>query len=195
MSDPHILLTGVRLALGMPRQDMLPEYHKWENDARTILGYGNQWAQAWEVRAAGWERQRGNDRYQQFEVVRLEDTTPVGMTILQINTFVRTAEFVIVLAPEARGKGYAAEATRLTLDWAFHLGALRMVWLKVLEPNRAGITAYEKAGFRRSGRLRKSGYWLGQPVDEILMDALPEEFPGPSAVPTAIGHWPTTTQR
>ncbi|MGW0712338.1 GNAT family N-acetyltransferase [Streptomyces sp. NPDC002643] len=186
MSEPHILLTGENLALGMPRRDMLPDYHRWENDARTILGYGNQWAQAWEVRESGWERQRGNSRYQQFEVVRLEDRTAIGITVLQINTFVQTAEFVIVLAPEARGKGYATEASRLTLDWAFHLGALRMVWLKVLEPNQAGIAAYEKAGFRQSGRLRKSGYWLGQPVDELLMDALPEDFAGPSAVTTAI---------
>ncbi|MFJ2438903.1 GNAT family N-acetyltransferase [Streptomyces sp. NPDC087658] len=54
---------------------------------------------------------------------------------------------MIVLAPSERGKGYAAEAARLTLDWAFHIGALRMVWLKVLEPNRAGIAVYEKAGF------------------------------------------------
>lgn len=187
MSDPHILLTGEQLALGMPRQDKLPDYHKWENDTRTILGYGNQWPQSWEVRAAGYERQRSNERYQQFEVVRLEDKAAVGITTLQIDTYVRTAEFVIVLAPEARGKGYAAEATRLTLDWAFHLGALRMVWLKVLEPNSAGIAAYEKAGFRRNGRLRKSGYWLGQPADEIIMDALPEDFPGPSAVTTAVG--------
>jgi len=111
----------------------------------------------------------------------------IGITVLQINTFVRTAEFVIVLAPEARGKGCAAEATRLTLDWAFNLGALRMVWLKVLEPNRAGVAAYAKAGFRKSGRLRQSGFWLGKPVDEIIMDALPEDFPGPSAVAAVIG--------
>ncbi|MFC5723811.1 hypothetical protein ACFP1Z_26960 [Streptomyces gamaensis] len=78
MSDPHILLTGESLALGMPREDMLPEYHKWENDARTILGYGNQWAQSWEVRAAGYERQRSNERYQQFEVLRLKDRRPWG---------------------------------------------------------------------------------------------------------------------
>ncbi|WP_232788976.1 GNAT family N-acetyltransferase [Streptomyces odonnellii] len=187
MSEPHILLAGEGLALGMPRQDKLPEYHRWENDARTILGYGNQWAQPWEVRAAGYERQRGNERFQQFEVVRLEDQAAVGMTILEVNTYVRTAEFVIVLAPEERGKGYATEAARLTLDWAFHLAALRMVWLKVLEPNRAGIASYEKAGFRLSGRLRQSGYWLGQPVDELLMDALPEDFPGTSAVTAALG--------
>ncbi len=62
-----------------------------------------------------------------------------------------------------------------------------MVWLKVLEPNAAGIAAYEKAGFRPSGRLRQSGYWLGEPVDELLMDALPEDFPGSSAVTAALG--------
>ncbi|MBZ6173359.1 GNAT family N-acetyltransferase [Streptomyces olivaceus] len=187
MSDPHILLSGELLALAMPRQDMLPRYHQWENDARTILGYGNQWAQSWETRAAGYERQRGNERFQQFEVVRLDDNTPVGMTILEVNTYVRTAEFVVVLSPEERGKGYATEAARLTLDWAFHLAHLRMVWLKVLEPNVAGIKAYEKAGFRPAGRLRQSGYWLGEPVDELLMDALPADFPGPSAVRSALG--------
>lgn len=187
MSDPHILLPGEILALAMPRADMLPEYHKWENDARTILGYGNQWAQAWEVRAAGYERQRGNDRFQQFEVVRLNDSTPVGMTILEVNTYVRTAEFVMLLAPAERGKGHAIEAARLTLDWAFHLAHLRTVWLKVLEPNRAGARAYEKAGFRPAGRLRRSGFWLGEPVDELIMDAVPEDFPGTSAVAAALG--------
>ncbi|MER8092331.1 GNAT family N-acetyltransferase [Streptomyces goshikiensis] len=182
MSDPHILLRGDRLGLGQPRREMLPDYHRWENDPGTILGYGNQFPQAWEVREGGWAGQRGNHNYPQFEVVRLDDMTPVGITTLIVNTFVRTAEYVILMAPEERGKGYAEEATRLTLDWAFHLGALRTVWLKVLEPNTAGITAYEKAGFKHSGRLRKSGFWLGEPVDELLMDALPEDFSGPSAM-------------
>jgi diamine N-acetyltransferase len=108
------------------------------------------------------------------------------LTTLYVNGVVRTAEFVIVLAPSERGEGYAAEAARLTLDWAFHLGALRMVWLKVLEPNVKGISAYEKDGFRQAGRLRQSGYWLGRPVDELLMDALPEDFPGPSAVSATV---------
>ncbi len=182
MSEPHVLLPGDRLALGLPRRDLLPTYHRWENDPRTVLGYGNQVPQSWEARAAGWDGQAGNPLRTAFEVVRLEDEHPVGMTVLYRDQAVRTAEYIMLIAPEERGKGYAAEATRLTLDWAFHLAALRMVWLKVLEPNTAGIRAYEKAGFRRSGRLRQSGYWLGRPADEILMDALPEDFPGPSTV-------------
>ncbi|MGH3834036.1 MAG: hypothetical protein ACRDRS_26960 [Pseudonocardiaceae bacterium] len=42
--------------------------------------------------------------------------------------------------------------------------------------------AYSNAGFRHAGQLRHSGHWLGQPCDEILMDALPTDLTGPSAV-------------
>ncbi|WP_234348027.1 GNAT family N-acetyltransferase [Streptomyces specialis] len=188
MSQPHILLRGDLLGLGMPRHDMLPTYHRWENHPRTVLGYGTQMPQSWETRASGWDGQANSPLRTAFEVVRLEDEQPVGMTVLYLDQAVRTAEYIMLIAPEERGKGYAAEATRLTLDWAFHLAAVRMVWLKVLEPNTPGIRAYEKAGFRQSGRLRQSGYWLGTPTDEILMDALPGDFPGPSAVNAAVTH-------
>lgn len=60
---------------------MLPACHAWENDARTILGYGNQWAQSWETRAAGYERQRGNERFQQFEA-RHTDVVPASIPSL-----------------------------------------------------------------------------------------------------------------
>ncbi|WP_438488324.1 GNAT family N-acetyltransferase [Streptomyces sp. S186] len=184
MSAPHIVLTGDRLALGMPREDMLPEYHRWETDPRTLLGYGAQFPQSWESRAAGWERLRKSASSPQFEVVRTEDQAAIGLTTLHVSQVARTAEFVMMLAPHERGKGHAAEATHLTLDWAFHIASLRMVWLKVLAPNHAGIAAYEKAGFKHVGRLRQSGYWLGKPADELLMDALPEDFVEPSAVTT-----------
>ena len=183
MTEPHILLRGEKLGLGLLRADMLPEYHRWENDPAVLLGYGTQLPQSWEARSAGYEEQRrDSDRQGQFEVVRLEDGQSIGMTSLDVDHSLRIAEFAILLAPEARGHGYATEATRLTLDWAFHLAAVRMVWLKVLPPNTAGIRAYENAGFRRAGSLRQSSYWLGQPCDEILMDALPSDFAGPSAV-------------
>jgi diamine N-acetyltransferase len=53
-----------------------------------------------------------------------------------------------------------------------------MVWLKVLEPNTAGVRAYQRAGFRMAGRLRQAGYWLGQPCDELFMDATPDDLEG-----------------
>jgi RimJ/RimL family protein N-acetyltransferase len=176
MPTPHILLPGKRVSLAMTDRDHLPDYHRWENDPGTILGFGTQVAQSWEVRAGGWEAQGRNRDYPQFEVVTADDHTPVGVTTLQIDPAVRTAEYVILLAPEARGKGLATETTALTLRWAFEYAALRMVWLKVLEPNAAGVAAYRKAGFQSAGRLRRSGYWLGRPCDELLMDAVAEDF-------------------
>ncbi|MEU7137293.1 GNAT family protein [Streptomyces sp. NPDC046261] len=187
MSSPHLLLTGDRLALGMPRDEMLTEYHRWECDPGTILGAGSRFPRSWEARADEWDRELDDPHHARFEVVRLKDKQSVALTTLRIDPGERRAEFAIVVAPAQRGKRFAEEATRLTLDWAFHLGAMRAVWLRVLEPNRAGITAFEKAGFRPTGRFRKSGHWLGQHVDEVLMDALPEEFPGPPALCTALG--------
>ena len=177
MTDPYILLPGKRVSLAMPDRDHLPHYHRWENDPGTILGFGTQVPQSWEVRAGGWEAAGRNRDFPQFEVIMTEERTPVGLTTLQIDSAVRTAEYVILLAPEARGQGLATEATALTLRWAFEYAALRMVWLKVLEPNKAELTAYEKAGFKPAGRLRQSGYWRGRPCDELLMDAVAEESP------------------
>ncbi|MEV6669165.1 GNAT family protein [Streptomyces sp. NPDC051162] len=187
MSSPHLLLTGERLALGIPRQETLTEYHFWENDPSTILGRGNRFPQPWEVCEEVWEGQLGDQDHPTFEIVRLKDKQPVGITALRVDPRLRAAEFTIVLAPAQRGKRFAEEATRLTLDWGFHLGALSTAWLRVLEPNRAGIAAFAKAGFRLAGRMRRSGYWLGQSVDVLLMDALPEDFPGPSAMCVALG--------
>ncbi|MFE5900574.1 GNAT family N-acetyltransferase [Streptomyces sp. NPDC056488] len=176
MNSPHILLPGERVSLAMTNRDHLSDYHRWENDPATILGYGTQVTQSWEVRAGGWEGQGRNRDYAQFEVITTDDQAPVGLTTLQIDSAVRTAEFVILIAPEARGKGLATEATSLTLRWAFEYTALRMVWLKVLVANTAGMTAYQKAGFQDAGRLRQSGYWLGRPCDEILMDVVADDF-------------------
>lgn len=107
---------------------------------------------------------------------------PAGATTLLPDLAVRAAEYVVLLGPEARGRGLGAEATRLTLGHAFHITGLRMVWLKVLAPNGHAVRAYEKAGFRRAGTLREAGYWLGRTCDEALRDALAADFPHPSLI-------------
>nr|WP_221308513.1 GNAT family protein [Nocardiopsis mwathae] len=93
----------------------------------------------------------------------------------------RNGEYVTALG-EYRGKGIGTEATRLVLDYAFHVTNLRCVYLSVIEPNTGAIRAYEKAGFRQQGIRRNSSQWLGQTVNEVLMDAIPEDWEGPSLV-------------
>jgi RimJ/RimL family protein N-acetyltransferase len=184
MSEPTIWLRGKKVGLGPIRADLVPMYWQWENDPGTILGYGRQVPESLETRTEGYVHQaRGSANQVRFTVYDVEaEPAPVGLTVLLVDHQVRNAEFLIILGAASRGRGLATEATRLTLDYAFHLTALRMVWLKVLEPNRAGIRAYESAGFRAAGRLRQAGYWLGEPCDELMMDITQNEYSGDSVV-------------
>ncbi|MFC5915013.1 GNAT family protein [Streptomyces pulveraceus] len=170
-------------ALGPYRPDLVETYWRWEQDPSLLVGYGRQSPESLEARTEGMAHQLRGENIR-FTVYDLADDSPVpvGVSTLLPDHGVRTAEFVIMLAAEARGRGLGREATRLTLDYAFHVTNLRMVWLKVLAPNVAGVNAYAKAGFQKAGTLRQSGYWLGQVCDEIIMDAVASEFSGPSAV-------------
>lgn len=182
MTTPLIWLQGQRVGLGPYVRELVEDYWRWENDPSTILGFGRQIPESLESRTAGIDVQLGNSAFPRFTVYELATCQPVGKTSLTTDDVTRSAEFVINIAPEAQGKKFGTEATWLTLDYAFHLASLRMVWLKVLEPNIGAIKAYEKAGFKPAGRLRRAGHWLGELCDELFMDALPVEFPGQSVV-------------
>jgi RimJ/RimL family protein N-acetyltransferase len=172
------------VALGPLRADLAREYWRWENDPGAVLGYGRQVPESLESRAEGLEHQlRGAPDQARFTVydVRQGGPRPAGLASLLIDHQVRTAEFILVIAPEAKGKGIGTTATRLTLDYAFHITGLEMVWLKVLEPNEAGRRAYAKAGFQEVGILRGAGQWQGRRCGEVVMDALRTDFTGVSA--------------
>jgi diamine N-acetyltransferase len=182
MTTPLIWLRGQRVGLGPYVRELVEDYWQWENDPSTILGFGRQIPESLESRTAGIDIQLRNSAFPRFTVYELATGRPVGKTSLTTDDVTRSAEFVVNIAPEDQGKKFGTEATWLTLDYAFHLASLRMVWLKVLEHNIGAIKAYEKAGFKHAGRLRRAGHWLGKVCDELFMDALPEEFPGDSIV-------------
>ncbi|MGB8962324.1 MAG: GNAT family protein [Pseudonocardiaceae bacterium] len=180
--DPLPWLRGERVALGPFIRDLVEDYWRWEQDPQVIIGYGRQTPESLEARIAGYESQAhsmaNQTRFTVYDLTCDDGPRPVGTTALRIDHYVRTAEYVILLGPEGHGRGLARETTLLTLDYGFHIINLRSVWLKVLEHNAAGIRAYEGAGFKPVGRLRRAGYWLGAECDEIIMDAIADEFSG-----------------
>ncbi|MFF7625113.1 GNAT family N-acetyltransferase [Streptomyces cyaneofuscatus] len=181
--DPILWLGTDTCALGPYRADLVETYWRWEQDPALLVGYGRRQPESLEARTEGMAHQLRGDNIR-FTVYNLTTGSPVpaGVATLLPDSSVRTAEYVVMLAPEARGRGLGTAATRLVLDYAFHITNLRMVWLKVLAPNKAGLRAYEKAGFRTAGTLREAGYWLGTVCDEILMDTLAGDFTGPSVI-------------
>lgn len=185
--DPIIWVRDNTCGLGPYRADLVETYWRWEQDPALLVGYGRQRPESLEARTEGMAAQLRGDNIR-FIVYDLagEAPVPVGVVTLLPDPAVRTAEYVIMLAPESRGKGLGTAATRLVLDYGFHITNLWMIWLKVLAPNAAAVRAYEKAGFRAVGSLRQAGYWLGQVCDELIMDSLADEFPGPSAITSLL---------
>lgn len=117
----------------------------------------------------------------EFTIYDRSDGAPVGTAgLFQIAHARGRATFSIAIG-ERRGQGLGTEATRLVLDFAFHVLQLRNVMLEALAWNAAGLTAYERAGFRRIGVRRGAAISRGRPTDVVLMDAVPEDF-GPSVL-------------
>lgn len=185
-------LTHDGVGLGPLRADLLETYWRWESSLRVMAGYGRVTPDTLAERTAGLESQmRHSDSQTRFTIYQRsndsDDWKPVGTASLVFDHRYGSAEYVILLGEEtARGKGVGTTATTMVLDWAFHVTQLRSVYLSVIAHNTAGIRAYEKAGFKIIGTRRQSSWWLGQPADEVLMDAVPGDYTGPRLVEAQV---------
>jgi diamine N-acetyltransferase len=181
--DREYLIEGERVALGPLRRDLAETYARWMNslDVRGglsnlgILDRGSEEAWLEETMKANAEQEpdRAN-----FTIYDRRDHEAVGTSVLfDLNHHHARARFGIMLGAR-RGDGLGTEATRLTLDWAFHVLSLRNVLLEVLPWNAGAMRAYEKAGFKVIGRRRDAILAHGRRWDEVSMDALASEFEG-----------------
>ncbi|MCH2232515.1 MAG: GNAT family N-acetyltransferase, partial [Crocinitomicaceae bacterium] len=74
------------------------------------------------------------------------------------------------------GKGLGTIATNEIIKYGFHRLNLNRIMLTVSEPNKGGVRAYEKVGFKFEGRLRKACYRDGKFHDKIIMSILKSEY-------------------
>jgi RimJ/RimL family protein N-acetyltransferase len=179
--EPDLIVVGDKVALGPLRRDLAAEYARWMNDPAVRAGL-NQMGVATTQSQEKWVDEnlelgaKNEPEAVEFTVYDRRDSAPVGTAgLLGILHAHGNAEFAIYLG-ERRGQGLGTEATRLVLDFAFHVLHLRNVLLETLAWNAAGLAAYERAGFRRIGVRRGARISRGQPTDVVLMDAVREEF-------------------
>jgi diamine N-acetyltransferase len=179
--EPDFVVVGEKVALGPLRADLAATYARWMNQAEVRRGLAQmgiatrqsqeKWVQENLEKSA--EREPGTV---EFTIYDRADDAPVGTVgLLQISHAHGIAELGIALG-ERRGQGLGSEATRLALDYAFHVLHLRNVLLETLAWNAAGLAAYERAGFRRVGVRRAAVMSGGRPTDVVIMDAIPEDF-------------------
>ena len=82
--------------------------------------------------------------------VTLPDGAYVGDLALWHTDFERReAEIAYVVLPRHQGQGYAVEAARALLDWAFDTAGVQRVVARLEENNAASARVAEKLGLRR----------------------------------------------
>jgi diamine N-acetyltransferase len=179
--EPDFIVVGEKVALGPLRPDLAAVYAGWMNQLEVRRGLDQQGIATPQSQEKWVEDnlERGAKREPEaveFTVYDRSDSAPVGTAgLFDIVHAHGRAEFAIALG-ERRGQGLGTEATRLVLDFAFNVLQLRNVLLETLEWNVAGLTAYERAGFRRVGVRRGAVMSRGRPTDFVIMDAVPEDF-------------------
>lgn len=76
----------------------------------------------------------------------------------------------------SRGQGYAQEAIRIMLDYAFHELGLQRVWARIIDGNQPSVRLFEKIGFTSEGKLRKHVLRQGQYCDTLIYGLLRDEW-------------------
>jgi UDP-4-amino-4,6-dideoxy-N-acetyl-beta-L-altrosamine N-acetyltransferase len=96
------------------------------------------------------------DRHEFMIVERTSGRSVGTIGLSRIDRVNRRAEYgVLIGEPDARGKGLAAEASRLLLAYAFGTLGLRRVYLHVLARNEDALRLYRRVGFQPEGVLRQ----------------------------------------
>lgn len=179
--QPVINFQGELVALGPFRRDLIPLYHRWNNDLMVTRTCARQNPTTIEQEADAYDQVVRDGSYVLLTLYERALMRPIGYAYLSdVDHRNRTAEYGIVIGEaDCRGKGYGTETTRLVLDWAFTVLGLHNVLLKVYAFNQAAIRAYQKAGFSEIGRRHESHMMGGRLWDTVLMECLSSDFESP----------------
>jgi UDP-4-amino-4,6-dideoxy-N-acetyl-beta-L-altrosamine N-acetyltransferase len=120
--------------------------------------------------------QARDDRHEFMILERTSGRSVGTIGLSRIDRTHRRAEYGILIGePGARGKGLAAEASRLVLDYAFRTLGLVRVYLHVFPANDGAIRLYERVGFAREGLLRRHVSKRGRFHDVVVMAAVRDD--------------------
>ncbi|MCM3609723.1 GNAT family N-acetyltransferase [Planococcus sp. MERTA32b] len=114
---------------------------------------------------------RKTGREYNFAIVENE----TGQLVGSINLFrifrgpLQSSMIGYVVDKKYNGRGYATEAIRLAVDYAFQELGLHRVEAGVMPHNAPSIRALEKAGFEREGLARKNVKINGRWQDHVVM--------------------------
>ena len=90
-----------------------------------------------------------------FAIVNADSDEYLGtISLKNIDSVAKNAEYAIVLHKNAHGKGYAQAATDSILDFGFNELGLERIYFNVVSANERAIRFYEKYGFINEGEFK-----------------------------------------
>ena len=97
-----------------------------------------------------------------------------------------TAEIGFIFDPRHQGKGFATEAARRLLDWAFGSGGLHRVIGRTEARNTASARVLEKLGMRLEAHFVENEWVKGEWQSELLYAILDHEWTGQGGFPSRL---------
>jgi diamine N-acetyltransferase len=150
--------------------------HELNNNAKIMRYWFEEPYETFSELSQLYDRHVHDLRERRFVVVDSDGTT-IGLTeLIELDYIHRRGEFVIIIAPQAQGRGFATGATELAADYAFSVLNLRKLYLIVDVSNAAAIHIYEKCGFRREAELIEEFFGNGEYHNAYRMCMFQHDF-------------------
>ncbi|MEU6517844.1 GNAT family N-acetyltransferase [Streptomyces sp. NPDC046978] len=191
---PNVSISTERLVLRPLDEDDLQPLTEMMNDelvgawTDVPLPFTEQGARTWITEYAPAQRKAG--RGLDFAVTEFITQRLVGIVQLtRTNWHIRSTELSYIVAPWARGEGYASEAALATAQWLFGNQGFERIELRTAADNTASQQVAQKIGCISEGVLRNAciahvrtedGTWTDVRTDFIVWSLLPEDLDGVS---------------
>jgi RimJ/RimL family protein N-acetyltransferase len=189
---PGISISTERLVLRPLEEDDVPALAEMMNDELVAAWtsvpqpFTEEGARRWVTDHAPGQRASGRGldlAVTEFLTQRLVGIVQLGRT----NWHIRSTELSYIIAPWARGEGYASEAALATAQWLFRDQKFERIELRTAADNTASQQVAQKIGCISEGVLRNAciartrtedGTWADLRTDFIVWSLLPEDLDG-----------------
>lgn len=189
---PDISISTDRLVLRPFDEDDTQAFTEMMNDEQVMAWtdvpqpFTEREARTWITEYAPTERTSGRG----LDLAVTEFLTQRLVGVIQLTRtdwHVRATELSYVVAPWARGEGYASEAALATAQWLFREQKFERIELRTAADNTASQQVAQKIGCISEGVLRNAciartrtedGSWTDLRTDFIVWGLLPEDLDG-----------------
>jgi RimJ/RimL family protein N-acetyltransferase len=173
------LLEGKLVNLRAVEKEDLPLLAEWVNN----LEFAGEYVNLRQFSKSEVEKEFTTENKHEFKdfIIEKKDGTKVGWIshFYVLHPAGRLLEIGYTILPGERGKGYCTEAVNVMVDYLFLSKDMMRIQATTDTRNLASQRVLEKAGFRREGTLRKTGFVRGEWVDDYLYSMLREEWKEP----------------